>query len=78
MIELAWQQTQCHRGKGFDDVIDYALKHWDSLEAAAKAAQSHTDAVYSAENAAGIDFAITRATSKAFTRMIFRSTPRRS
>ena len=44
------------RGKGFDDVIDYALKHWDSLEAAAKAAQSHTDAVYSAENAAGIDF----------------------
>ena len=44
------------RGKGFDDVIDYALKHWDSLEAASKAAQSHTDAVYNAENAAGIDF----------------------
>ena len=36
------------RGKGFDNVIDYALKHWDSLEAAPKL-PAHRRGFYNAE-----------------------------
>lgn len=44
------------RGKGYDAVIDYAIRNWEKLESAVKAAKSATDTVYNAQNAAGIDF----------------------
>ena len=42
------------KGKGFDDVIDYATKHWDELESISDAAKTMTDAAHIEADAAGV------------------------
>jgi len=54
--ETMLKKLEAIRGKGFDDVIDYAIRNWDSLEKAANTAKKATDAVYAEQQANGIEF----------------------
>lgn len=43
------------RGKGYDNIIDYAEKHWDSLEKVAEAAKQGTDAAHQEAETSGVN-----------------------